>query len=51
MIKTILIAVIIILVLLLSLFLYSACVISSRCSEEEENDIEICKRIDRSKNL
>ena len=47
----ILIIVILSLVLLLMIFLYSACVISSRCSREEEKyEAEIFKRIQKRTN-
>lgn len=47
----ILIIVILSLVLLLMIFLYSACVISSRCSREEEKyETEIFKRIQKRTN-
>ena len=45
------IIILIALVLLLVLFLYSACVISSRCSREEEKyEAEIFKRIQKRTN-
>ena len=45
------IIILIALVLLLVLFLYSACVVSSRCSREEEKyETEIFKRIQKRTN-
>lgn len=45
------IIILIALVLLLVLFLYSACVVSSRCSREEEKyEAEIFKRIQKRTN-
>lgn len=45
------IIILIALVLLLVLFLYSACVVSSRCSREEEKyEAEIFKRVQKRTN-